>query len=370
MAEKIGVGIVGASASRGWSLVAHLPALKAIPEYEVRAVAGSSTQSAKAAAEVFGAKWSYADAGEMIDNPDVDLVVVCIKAPQHYDIVMRALTAGKMVFCEWPLGRNLQEASEMATLARKNGVATLIGLQMRCTPVIRYLKSLVDDDYVGKVLSTVIVGSGILINGTVHEAYQYTLDPASGATLLTVPAGHAADTLCYVLGEFRSISSTLVVRHEMVTRLEDGILLPNASPDQLSFSGVLESGALATIHYQGNASKDDDFFWRINGTKGELRLSLENGFLSSSTPPSSILRLWGSRGDEQLKELTMPADQRYAPADMPAGPGVHVAELYMQFARDRRDGTNEAPDFAVALQRHRMIDAVVRADLTGHRQQV
>lgn len=73
---------------------------------------------------------------ELIQHPEVDLVVVAVNVTQHNDIVLAALEAGKMVYCEWPLGRNLAEAEAMAALARKKEIRTVIGLQGRFAPDI------------------------------------------------------------------------------------------------------------------------------------------------------------------------------------------------------------------------------------------
>jgi predicted dehydrogenase len=58
-----------------------------------------------------------------------------------------------MVYCEWPLGRNLAEAVELAAFAKDRGVRTVIGLQSRATPVVNYVKDLVRDGYLGEVMS-------------------------------------------------------------------------------------------------------------------------------------------------------------------------------------------------------------------------
>ena len=47
---------------------------------------------------------------------------------------MQALEAGKIVFCEWPLGANLAEAEEMASLANARALRTAVGLQARSDP--------------------------------------------------------------------------------------------------------------------------------------------------------------------------------------------------------------------------------------------
>ena len=65
----------------------------------------------------------------MLASPDIDLVVVCVRVPGHHALVMQALEAGKHVLCEWPLGANLAEAREMATLAQNSSLRTAVGLQ-------------------------------------------------------------------------------------------------------------------------------------------------------------------------------------------------------------------------------------------------
>jgi predicted dehydrogenase len=354
MTGKIGVGIVGANATRGWALVAHLPALRTAHDYEIRAVSARNLERAQAAATVFGAAQAFDDAQALMTEDDVDLIVVTVKVPDHRAIVTAALNAGKMVFCEWPLGRNLAEAEEMAAHAARLEIPTLIGLQARHEPAVRYVRQLVADGYLGDLLGVSVVGSGGAFGGTVEAANDYLLDPASGASLLSIPAGHAVDAMCYVLGEFTSVSATLVTRRTEYLRVEDKAVLPTTTPDQIAFSGTLESGALASFHYRGGVSKGDDFIWEINGTRGDLILSIENGRLSSPG-----LKLRGAQGADSLAEIPIPAEYSVAP---------QVAGLYDQFARDLRSGSRNAPDFGVAVLRHRLLNAIEMAHATGKRQ--
>ena len=120
MTDKIRVGIVGATVTQGgsgWGANAHVPALKALPHYELKAVCTSHEDTAKASAAAFGAERAFHRFSDMAADPDVDLIVVCVRVPGHRDLVMAGLQAGKAVLCEWPLGANLAEAQEMAGLA-------------------------------------------------------------------------------------------------------------------------------------------------------------------------------------------------------------------------------------------------------------
>src|SRR2546423_11549979 len=114
--SKLGVGIIGVSPTRGWAATAHIPALRALPDYEIRALSARSAESARAAGEMFGISAVFSDHEQMVARPDIDLVAVTVKVPYHRELVSAALAAGKAVFCEWPLGRDLDDARAMAAI--------------------------------------------------------------------------------------------------------------------------------------------------------------------------------------------------------------------------------------------------------------
>jgi len=99
---------------------AHVPALAALPDYELVAVCTAHEETARESAAAFGAPKAYHDMEAMVADPDLDLVVVCVRVPWHRDLVMASLRAGKPTLCEWPLGANLAEAEEIARLARRS----------------------------------------------------------------------------------------------------------------------------------------------------------------------------------------------------------------------------------------------------------
>src|SRR5437762_8586389 len=154
----LGVGIIGVSPHRGWAATAHIPVLRALPNYEVRALSAHSAESARAAGEAFGVSAVFSDHEQMVTQPDIDLVAVTVKVPHHRELVSAALDAGKAVYCEWPLGRDLEDTRAMAALAAEHGVRTVVGLQARQAPAIEFVQELLRDGSVGEVLSTTMAG--------------------------------------------------------------------------------------------------------------------------------------------------------------------------------------------------------------------
>src|SRR5438046_4074251 len=209
--STLGVGIIGVSPDRGWAATAHIPALRALPNYEIRALSAHSAESARAAGEAFGVGAVFSDHEQLVTRPDVDVVAVTVKAPHHRELGSAALAAGKAVYCEWPLGRDLDDARAMAALAAEKGVRTVVGLQARQAPAIEFVRQLLRDGYVGEVLSTTMIGLSVT-GDVIVQPNVYMLDRANGANLLTVPLGHSLDTLTHVLGEFAELSAVSAIR--------------------------------------------------------------------------------------------------------------------------------------------------------------
>jgi predicted dehydrogenase len=124
--KEIRVGIVGANAKAGWAKVSHVPAINGLPGLRLAAVATRNEQSAREAAEAFGADLWFSDPFAMIHFERIDLVTIAVKVPAHRELVLAALDAGKAVYCEAPLGRSVSETEEMACAVRSNHTA--IGL--------------------------------------------------------------------------------------------------------------------------------------------------------------------------------------------------------------------------------------------------
>src|SRR5260221_218972 len=143
MAKSLRVGIIGVSVDRGWARESHVPAVQKLEGLELAAVATSHQATASAAAKAFGARAAYGDAAGLFRDPDIDLVGVCVKVPAHLKLVLGALAARKHVYCEWPLGRDIAEAEEIAAAADAAEVHAAVGLQARMNPTALQARKLI-----------------------------------------------------------------------------------------------------------------------------------------------------------------------------------------------------------------------------------
>ena len=359
--KQIGVGIIGVEPGRSWSAVAQIPALRSLPQYKLVALSTRRQESADAAARAYGIEHAFDNHQALVSHPEVDLVVVSVKVPHHFELVSAALAAWKSVYSEWPLGNGLAEATHMADLARGKPLSTSVGLQARFSPVIRYVCDLIAEGHIGEVLSTTLMGNGLSWGASIPPTYVYLLDRRNGATLLTVSFIHAIEAICYALGEITEVQALTAQRRPHVTLVGTGEILPMDADDQVVVAGRLETGAMLTVHYRGG-EEGTGLMWEINGTKGDLKMTGKFGALQQVD--FELFRAAGPYGE--FKKIEVPSSYRTTSLDLP-GPAVNIAELYAQFAEDMRNGTPHCLGFDHAVTRHELIDAVAESAATGRR---
>src|SRR5712692_9284460 len=181
--------------------------------------------------------------------------------------------------------------------------------------------------------------------------------------MLSIALGHAADALCYCLGEIRELSATMTVRRTTFTIAETGESKPMTAEDQVCVTGLLEGGAALSMHYRGGVSRGTNLLWEINGTAGDLQLTADGG-------QAQIFEMTvrGGKGAQSaLDVLPVPGQYRWSPPQ-DQGPSANLAQAYARFARDYREGTHFCPTFDDAVTRHRMLNAIETVAATGQRQ--
>ncbi|KAB2107977.1 hypothetical protein AG0111_0g3785 [Alternaria gaisen] len=220
----IKVGIIGlssltthvpATAGDRWAASAHLPYLLASPFYQIVALCNSSVASAVKAVERYNLPSStktYGDPQDLANDPDVQLVVCCVRVDKHYKLMMPALKAGKDAFVEWPLAPKLEESQEMLATAMKSGSRTIVGLQSRYSSVAQKVKQLMVENVIGKLLSSSLSYEIETFGDTDIPGVDYMSKKAAGANMFTIMFGHCADAVFSVLGAPYDIAATLSIQ--------------------------------------------------------------------------------------------------------------------------------------------------------------
>jgi predicted dehydrogenase len=283
---------------------------------------------------------------------------VVVKAPSHHEVVMAALAAGKNVYCEWPLGANLAEAEAMAAQARATGVKALIGLQARCDPALRYLRELIANGYAGDIVA---VNMSMFTGGVLERTSSRTWDRdrKKGISALTVRGIHTMDALCWCLGEFAEVSARVMTQVKQWRVTDTGTMVDVDAPDNVAVTGMLEGGALVSVHVGTVPFSGSGFRMEIYGREGTIIVT------SKGAPQRDANQLVGSQRGAPLAVLPVPAHFTAMPADTPPGPALNVGHMYLRMADAIRTGVSVEPDFELAVRRHRLIDAIERSSDEG-----
>jgi predicted dehydrogenase len=352
----IRVGVVGAS---GWADSSHLPALTALEEFEVTAVATTNQASADRVAAAHGVRYAFADAGELTAHPEVDLVVVSVKASGHAAVIRAALDAGKHVVSEWPLGIDADEASELTEAATAAGVVHAVVLQGHHSPSARFVTDLLADGRIGTLESVSLVAEGAPWGGSrIWPDLAFGLDPAEGTNILTIMAGHFLATLEAVAGSLTEVSARLPRTHDRVLVTGTERTATNATPSHVLLHGVLAGGATASVAVHGGNGPARYGF--------RLELVGSDATLTATPAQSGTFIHWGDWdiriGDEVL---TVPDTYRTVPASVRSGPPANIAAFYQEVAQAITEARHPHPSFETALRHHRLLAAIEQSAADG-----
>jgi predicted dehydrogenase len=358
MADKIRLGLIGASVKGTWSARSHLPAVRASSDFELTAVCTTKPETAEAARQVWGARLAFDDYHKMIASPEIDAVAVVVRVPSHYAPTKAALEAGKHVYCEWPLGRTTEEAAELSALAKDCSVVTAAGLQARVSPAVMHMKELVDGGFVGEVMAVHVslLREGVLSRPS-HRTWQR--DATLGANTLTIANGHTVDAMRYVVGDFRRLSALVATQAKQWLDTGANTLLDVTSPDNVLLSGHLASGAVVSAHIGAIPFAGSGYRMEIYGREGTLVAT------GRDSPQLCEVFLHGAQGANQLAPIPVPEPLTFASPLTPAGEALNVGQMYSLFARAIRDGKGLQPTFETAVDLHRLVDAIRQASDTG-----
>ena len=321
-----------------------MPALTALPEFEVVAVCTNHLDTASRTASHFDIPLVFDDVAAMVEHPDVDVVDVCIDAASHHGVVLKALRAGKHVVCEWPLGANLAESQELRDTAEAAGVLHAICLQARYAPVYQHMRQLVAGGYVGRVLSC-------SLNGSMAMAPS----PRS-ASLALIHAGHCLDTLCFVVARDLRRTSAIV----QIDPVANHVLI----------QGRHDDGALVDVNIRHIPVFGTGFTFEVDGTEGVLVAAIDGTDLPARGIRSlgeqlNQATLSGARAGEPKAAMVVPDEHRWVPVSVPPGPALAIGQLLRRFGEAIRSGTPLETDFGLAVRRHELFATLERNSETG-----
>lgn len=334
----INVGIVGMGRS-GWEL--HALHLQNIAGYRLVAACDQSAARREAAGKAFGVT-TYAEARDLIEDPEVALVVMSVPSNLHAVTAMAAMEAGKDVVVEKPMALDLAEADAMVACAERTGRLLTVFHNRRWDRDYQMVKALVGQGVLGKLLT---LDSRVMTYGPEWTAYgvpefnpTWRIQAAYGGGFLSDWGPHLVDQALDLTGEWPESVTCQLRSHLWATEVEDYFFL------RLSFA----SGLLVTLEGSNNA-----------------RLPLPRWFVVGSEGTLVADGAWGKWTEMRIRSEAgdMPVD--LIPHDIgPSSGGRNYdvgEELSALFYGDLAGALAEGRLSAVTMQRARDVMAVLEA---------
>ena len=190
-------GIVGP----GRIAASVLPDFSHVPGAAVVAVASRSDQRAQDFAGRFGIERAYGAYADLMADDEVDALYIATPHPQHYDIALAGIAAGKALLVEKAFTATVDGAEEVIAAARERGVFCMEAMWTRFLPAIVAARRLVDDGAIGEVRQ-------VQADLGVDRPYDPTdrlFDPAQGGGAMLDLGVYPVSLAQYFLGEPTSV---------------------------------------------------------------------------------------------------------------------------------------------------------------------
>jgi predicted dehydrogenase len=283
MTEVVRVGVVGTG---WWATQFHLPALQENPSVAVAALADPDEHRLAAAADRFGVRSRFLDAGDLFASGQVDAVVVATPHATHYELAKGALACDLHVLCEKPFVLVSDQARELSAMARARGLHLLIGHTYRFTRHARQARAMVRDGRLGDLLFVSVLFAsmveayyrgrpeeysevfGFPVTGPGRRTYS---DPSlSGGGQAQTQVTHAIDMVLWVTGRRPTEVHAYMDNRDLAVDLVDAVAyrLDNGAVGTMGSTGSLRPGQ----------SQQQEL--RYYGTEGFLLQELIHGQLS------------------------------------------------------------------------------------------
>ena len=369
----VGYAFMGAVHAHAWRNAHRFFDLPTTPE--LTAVAGRNKEAVSAAAEQLGFASMETDWRALVERDDIDLVDICTPGDGHAVIAVAALQAGKHVLCEKPLANTVEEAEQMAAVARaeaERGVWAMCGFTYRRTPALALARRLVEAGRIGTVRQV----RAQYLQDWLHDPdapMTWRLDKAkSGSGALGDLGAHLVDTTQWLTGQ--AITGVSAILQTFVTSRplsgERSGLGGHGETDANAPRGevTVDDAALFTARFADGAIATFEATRFALGRKNALRLEINGtaGSIAFDFEENNVLQFFDGTGpvEEQgfRRILVTEPEHPYVSAWWPPGHGLgyehgfthQVVDLVSAIAENRQP----APSFEDGLMVQRVLGAV------------
>lgn len=363
----IGCGFMGRTHSNGYSKVSNFfPDLAFQPV--LQAVCARREERVKAFAGQWGFKSYETDWRKLIQRDDIDAIDICTPNHLHAEIAIAAAEAGKMVFTEKPLARNLEESQKMVEAVERAGVKNMVWYNYRRLPAVTLAKKIIDSGKLGRIfhyranfLQDWTISADLPQGG--DAAWRMDIDVAGSGVIGDLLA-HCIDTAMWLNGGIANVSAMTETFIKQRVHLDTGKKQDVGIDDACIFHCHFQNGSLglfeSTRYARGHKAL---YTFEINGENASIKWDLHDlnrlEFFDNSV--DSDVKGWSSihvtNGDHPYM------DKWWVP-----GLGIGYEHSFVHqvadFLKSLETGETMQPNFRNAFETQKVCEAVVESAKT------
>ena len=363
----IGGGFMGRTHSNGYNRIRNFfPDLEFTPV--LKAVCFRNETKLKAFAEQWGYESTETDWRKLIERDDIDAVDICTPNDTHAEIAIAAANAGKMILCEKPLARNLEESQVMVDAIEAAGVKNTVWYNYRRIPAVTLAKNIIESGKLGKIYH---YRANFLQDWTINENLPqggealWRMDAAvAGSGVVGDLLSHCVDTAIWLNGGIKEVSGmteTFVKErmHQLTGKVEQVHI-----DDACSFFCKFNNGSLglfeSTRYARGHKAL---YTFEINGANASIRWDLHdlNRLEYFDNGDESNLRGWRSI---HVTDGEQPYMNKWWVPGLGIGYEHSFVHQVADFLKSLETGEPCSPTFKEALETQKVCQAVLDSAAT------
>lgn len=363
----IGGGFMGRTHSNGYNRIRNFfPDLEYTPV--LKAVCFRNETKLKAFAEQWGYESTETDWRKLIERDDIDAVDICTPNDTHAEIAIAAAKAGKMILCEKPLARNLEESQVMVDAIEAAGVKNTVWYNYRRIPAVTLAKNIIASGKLGKIYH---YRANFLQDWTINENLPqggealWRMDAAvAGSGVVGDLLSHCVDTAIWLNGGIKEVSGmteTFVKErmHQLTGKVEQVHI-----DDACSFFCKFNNGSLglfeSTRYARGHKAL---YTFEINGANASIRWDLHdlNRLEYFDNGDESNLRGWRSI---HVTDGEQPYMNKWWVPGLGIGYEHSFVHQVADFLKSLETGEPCSPTFKEALETQKVCQAVLDSAAT------
>jgi myo-inositol 2-dehydrogenase/D-chiro-inositol 1-dehydrogenase len=267
----------------------HAQAIAKTAGAELTAIAARSNATRETAQQDFPQARVAADAKELVQREDVDVVDIVVPSYLHYEVASAALRAGKHVLLEKPMALTLEQCDDLLKLAAERRRLLAVGHELRLSSLWGEVKQLIDEGFVGTPQYALVELSRRPYRQGA-DGWRYDVSRV-GSWILEEPI-HFFDMARWFLssaGDPQEIYATASARDSSRPELQD------------NFSSIMKfhGGAYAVISQTLSAFEHHQTV-KVTGSKGALWASW-SGAMDRTLHPTFSLRAFDGETVAEIK---------------------------------------------------------------------